>query len=140
MRSRALRVRDVMKWMGVVNFCKRPWMTSGQLAALFPISMGTYQPGSTVGCLFCCISILSSRATSSCWFRASPPMSKVMSSTPVMSFFYFIFLYTSRDCSNANPSITFCAVVTPPFFTLVHDNIFGVHITIWIFRSLLATI
>ena len=47
-----------------------------------------------------------------------------MSSTPVVSFF----LYTSRNSSNANPSITFCAVVTPPppFFTLVHDNILGV--------------
>ena len=48
MRSRALRVRDVMKLMDVVNFCKRPWMISGQLAALFPISVGAYQPGSTV--------------------------------------------------------------------------------------------
>ena len=51
MRSRALRVRDVMNLMGVVNFCKRPWMTSGQLAAIFPISVGAYQPGSTV-CAF----------------------------------------------------------------------------------------
>ena len=49
MRSRALRVRDVTKLMGLVNFGKRPWMTSGQLAALFPISVGAYQPGSTVG-------------------------------------------------------------------------------------------
>ena len=48
MCSRVLRVRDVMKLMSVVNFCKRPWMTSGQPAALFPISVGAYQPGSTV--------------------------------------------------------------------------------------------
>ena len=48
MRSRALRVRDVTELKGVVNFCKRPWMTSGQLAALFPISAGAYQPGSMV--------------------------------------------------------------------------------------------
>ena len=30
------------------QFCKRPWMWSAQLAALFPISIGAWQPGSTV--------------------------------------------------------------------------------------------
>ena len=49
MHARALGVRDVMKLMGVINFCKRPWMWSAQLAALFPISiLCSWQPGSTV--------------------------------------------------------------------------------------------
>ena len=48
-------------------------------------------------------------------FRASPPMSKVMSSTLDLCPFFFC-LYTSRGSSNANPSITFCAVVTPLFY------------------------
>ena len=39
---------DVMNLIGVVNFCKRPWMWSAQLAALFPISIGAWQQGSTV--------------------------------------------------------------------------------------------
>ena len=48
MHARALGIRDVMKIDGCGQFCKRPWMWSAQLAALFPISIGAWQPGSTV--------------------------------------------------------------------------------------------
>ena len=44
-----IHLESVTSWnRGCGQFHKRPWMISGQLAALFPISVGAYQPDSTV--------------------------------------------------------------------------------------------
>ena len=44
-----IHLECVTSWnRGCGQFHKRPWMTIGQVAALFAISVGAYQPGSTV--------------------------------------------------------------------------------------------
>ena len=48
MRSRIIDIRDVMKLMGVVDFASAPGWEASNLLLFFPISIGTWQPGSTI--------------------------------------------------------------------------------------------
>ena len=113
---------SVTSWnRGCGQFHKRHWMTSGQLAALFPISMGSWQPGSMVGPFpkYCdmCVSVMPTCLIVSCGKWLFDVCNALLNS--LLGKWDFSWLTTVWNLTFGFWSISWCLFILPDYMVVL---------------------